>query len=177
MNSINLIGHNDHVSVPIASRKLKLMRAIAVLLLFGISAASIILYILIAFSPLPQVQEQERQARAVLANAHPDMTRIALLEDRITGVAAILQERHSYDKVLDSINSKMPSGITVFQINIAKKTVTLTVRSDSLDVLTTFVSNLTASVDTNEFAKVTLNSIVSDDASGTFSLTVSIGLL
>lgn len=176
-NEINLIGHKDHASVPTASRKLKIMRAIAVLLLFGVSAASIILYIMIAFSPLPQVQQQERQALATLATSHSDMAKIALLEDRVAGITAIISKRNTYDTVLDTIASKMPVGLSIFQVNMSKKTATVTVRSNSLATLTEFVTNLTTAVDNKEFTKVTLNSIVSDDQTGIFSLTVSVNLL
>ncbi len=81
-NSINLLGNKNHVSAPPASRKLKLLRAIAVLLLFGVSAAAVSLSILIAFSPLPQVQQQEQESRQKISQYHPEMTKIALIQDR-----------------------------------------------------------------------------------------------
>lgn len=153
------------------------MRAIAMVLLFGVSAASIILYILIAFSPLPQVQEQERQALSTISNSKGDMAKIALLQDRLIGIATIIKQRTNYDATLDSIVGKMPPGITIFQITTNNKDITLTVRSHSLEALTTFVNNLTEATKTKEYTKITLNSILSDDESGMFSLTVSVGVL
>lgn len=176
-NNINLIGSKNHTTIPLASRKLLLMRAIAMVLLFGVSAASIILYILIAFSPLPQVQEQERQALSTISNSKSDMAKIALIQDRLGGISTIMKQRTTYDVLLDSVVSKMPPGITIFQITTNKKDITLTVRSSSLDALTTFVNNLTDAARAKEYAKITLNSILSDDESGMFSLTVSVGVL
>lgn len=178
MNSdINLIGNKDHISIPTASRNLKIMRAIAVLLLFGVSAASIILYILISFSALPQVQQQERDALATLSQSHPEMTKIALLQDRLAGISLVLAQRNKYDTVLASIIDKKPKDIKIFQISMSKKTVTLTVKSNSLESLTTFVENLLAAAERKEFTSVTLNSIISDNETNNFSLTVSIGIL
>jgi Tfp pilus assembly protein PilN len=176
-NEINLIGNKDHVSAPTASRKLKIMRALAVLLLFGVSAASVILYILISFSPLPQVQQQERDALSALSVSHPEMTKIALLQDRLTGISTVLAQRNKYDSVLESVTAKMPQGVSIFQISMSKKNLTLTVRTTSLDALTTFVANLREATSKKEYTQVTLNSIISDSESNNFSLTVSIGLL
>jgi Tfp pilus assembly protein PilN len=177
-NNINLLGHKDQVAVPRASQRLKLLRVIAVLMLFGVSAASVILYILIAFSALPQVQLKERQAKTTLAQSYPEMTKIALIQDRINGISLILSQRNQYQKVIESLQNKMPAGLKIYQISISKKNATLTVTSNSLDTLETFLSNLIDSVKAKQgYAQVTLNSLISDDQSGKFSLTVSLILL
>lgn len=176
--SINLLGNKNHVSAPPASRKLKLMRAIAVLLLFGVSAAAVIISILIAFSPLPQVQQQEQASRQTLSQYHPEMAKIALIQDRLIGISAILSQRNKYADFLTSVNNKIPPGVSLYQISINKKNATLTVRSNSLDLLDRFLNNLVMSANNKEeYSRVTLNSITSDDQSNLFSLTVSLALL
>jgi hypothetical protein len=177
-NNINLLGHKDQVSVPRASQKLKLLRVIAVLLLFGISTASIILYILIYFSALPAAQQREQSALATIAESHTEMTKIALIQDRLTGISVILAQRNQYEKVVASLQNKMPPGLDVYELNISKKNATITVQSNSLDLLETFLNNVVDAVGPKkEFSQVILNSIVSDDDTAKFSLTVSMALL
>lgn len=177
MSNINLIGHKDHETVTPASRNLKLVRGAAMFLLFGVSSAAIILSILIAFSPLPQVQQQERNALANLARSHPDMTKIAFLEDRLTSITNILAQRSNYGGALDSIVSKMPPGVTMTQIDLKKKNISLTVKSDSLSALTEFVDNLKTATKNKEYKTLTLDNITSDNLSNAFALTISVGIL
>ena len=177
-NNINLLGHKDQVSVPRASQKLKLLRVLAVLMLFSISAASIILYILIYFSALPAAQQREQAALATIAESHPDMQKIALIQDRLNGISVIVTQRNQYDKVIGSVQSKMPPGIDVYELNISKKNATVTVTGTSLDLLETFLTNIVdATGPKKEYTQVTLNSIVSDDITNKYTLTVSLALL
>lgn len=173
-NSINLLGHKDRNGIKPASGKLKLLRTIAMLLLFGVSAASIVLYILISFSALPQVQQQERQALQTLFSAHPDMTKIALIEDRLAGITTILSQRSKYDTFLDSLAAKMPAGITMQQVSMKEKNVSVTVRSESLETLNIFLDQLVDATGANkDYAQVILNNINSEDTNNTFSMTIS----
>lgn len=177
-NNINLLGHKDQKVVPRASQKLKLLRVIAVLLLFGISTAAVMLYILIYFSALPAAQEREQAALATLSQSHAEMQKIALIQDRLNGIQMVLAQRTQYEKVIESLQNKMPPILKVYEVNISKKNATITVTSTSLDALETFINNLVDAAGTKrEYSQVTLNSIVSDDTTGIFSLTVSMALL
>jgi hypothetical protein len=177
-NNINLLGHKDQITVPRASQKLKLLRVIAVLLLFSISAASVILYILIYFSALPAAQQREQTALAEIATSHPEMQKIALIQDRLNGISVVITQRNQYDKVIGSVQSKMPPGLSLYEMNISKKAATVTIQSNSLDLLETFLNNVVDAVGPKkEYAQVTLNSIVSDDVTNQYSLTISMTLL
>jgi hypothetical protein len=177
-NNINLLGHKDQIVVPRASQKLKLLRVIAVLLLFSISAASVILYILIYFSALPSAQQREQSALSTIAEAHPQMQKIALIQDRINGISVIMAQRNQYEKVIGSIQNKMPPGLDVYELNISKKNATITVTGTSLDLMETFLNNVVdATGPKKEYTQVTLNSIVSDDITNKYSLTISMVLL
>lgn len=177
MSSINLIGNKEHESVTPASKNLKLIRGAAIFLLFGISSAAIILSILIAFSPLPQVQQQEQNALANLARSHPEMTKIAYLEDRLTSISNILAQRNNYSSILDSISNKLPPDVSMTDIEMKKKNVSLTVKSNSLTSLTEFIENLKIATRNKEFSTLTLNNILTDNQNNTFSLKISVGLL
>jgi Tfp pilus assembly protein PilN len=176
-NDINLIGNKDHASIPTASRKLKIVRAIAIVLLFGVSASAITLYILIAFSPLPQVQQQEQEALTAISLSHPEMTKIALLDDRMKGIAGVLATRNKYDTVLEALSTKLPRDVRISQVSMNEKSLGLTVKTQSLTSLTTFVETLQHAVENKEYKSITLNSIISDNESNIFSLTMSISLL
>ena len=177
-NNINLLGHRDQISVPRASQKLKLLRVIAVLLLFGVSSASVMLYILIYFSALPLAQQREQEALATIAQSHGEMAKIALIQDRLNGIAVVLSQRSQYEKFIESLQNKMPAGLAIYQVSISKKNATITLTSTSLETLETFLTSLVDTANAKkEYSQVTLNSLVSDDQSSVFTLTVSMMLL
>ena len=78
---INLLGAEQQISAKmgIGSRKLKILRAVAVWMLFGISGASIALFLFIALSPLPTVQQEEQKVLATLSEHHPDIAKLLLI--------------------------------------------------------------------------------------------------
>ena len=175
MNSnINLLGNKNHDAVQPASRKLRILRGIAIGLLFCVSGAAIILYILISFSALPQAQEREALARQSIAQSHADMTKIALLKDRLDGVTMITKNRNKYDEFLDKLVSRMPAGMTIEQVSMSKKNASVTVKSVSVDELNAFLKQLVDASETEkEYSQVTLNAITSDDITNIFSMTIS----
>lgn len=172
---INLLGAEQRISVKIGSRKLKLLRAAGVWLLFGISAASIALFLLIALSPLPTLQKQEQDALNKLSAYHPDVAKLLLVEDRLKGSEAILAKRTDFDLTLDKIKEKMPEGASITGLKMDSKEISVTVTSSSLASLDTFLNNLIAAVEAKEdFSKITLTRFLSSGVNTTYTLTITV---
>lgn len=174
---INLLGAEQQLSAKIGlgSRRLKRLRAVAVWFLFGISGASIVLFLLIALSPLPAVQEQERQALATLSQYHPDVAKLLLINDRIKESEIILAKRSKFDQTLEKIKNKMPPEASITGMTLNSNEILITVTSSSLVALDTFLNNLiTATEEKQDFSKVTLTRFFNNESLQTYTLTISV---
>ncbi|HZE87752.1 MAG TPA: PilN domain-containing protein [Methylomirabilota bacterium] len=176
--SINLLGTKSQVPLAPAPRKLRILRLSAVVLLFGISAASISLFFLIAFSPLPTLQKQEQTDLTTLAGYHQNIVKLLLINDRLQTSALLLHKRTNYDQILDRLRSRMPSGLTITAMSMTKDNISVTVTSTSLALLDTFITNLMDAVTAKkDFAQVTLTNLFTESDTHTFNLTISVVML
>src|SRR6266498_4593159 len=145
-NGINLLDPNKNKTTIVPARNMLIMRIIAGGLLFAVSVTSIVLFILVAVSPLPELRRQEASYRLTLSAAHPDMAKLALLDERTTAVSGLLSQRKSYEQILEFIQGKLSSDVAISTIQVDNKTMALTVDSRSLQSLDTFLNKLILSV-------------------------------
>ena len=175
---INLLGGERRGILNKNIRNFQILRIIAVSLLFGISGFSIILFLLIALSPLPSLQQQEQNAKQNIAAYHEDMAQLLVISDRIQGGEAILKKRTNYAEPLVVLRQQMPAGLNVTSILVEDKTISLTVISSSLQVLESFLTNMTSiTEEQNVFSKVILSKFFFSEGSQSFSLTLDVALL
>jgi Tfp pilus assembly protein PilN len=172
---INLVGSEKQISVKIGSKKIKLLRMISLSLLFGVSGLSIILFLLIALSPLPSLQKQEQSALQTLSQYHPDIAKHMLVEERLKNSEIILAKRSVFDQTLIKIKNKLPPDATITGITMNSGEISLTVTSTSLVVLDTFLNNLiTAAEQKEDFSKVILSKLTTSEGGNTYSLTIKV---
>lgn len=164
-NSINLLADKKtNKQLSIVFTKLGMMRFIAVSLLFGISAASIILFTLIAISPLPTLQNQEKNASFTLEQQQQDIAKLVLINERADNITKLLAQRQSFDSSIDRVRSKMPAGISVTSFTVARDNISLTVSSKSLALLDQFLNKLVQATDEKkDFSRVTLADLSIDN--------------
>lgn len=170
---INLLGTEKQISVKIGSRKLKLLRITALSLLFGVSGLSIVLFLLIALSPLPTLQKQEQSALEKLSQYHPEIAKHILIQERLKNSEQILAKRSVFDQTFSKIKSRLPANITITGITMNAHEISVTVASSSLIALDTFLNSLIASAENKEdFSKVILSKFSSNEGDNQFSLTL-----
>ena len=174
---INLLGAEQQISAKmgIGSRKLKILRAVAVWMLFGISGASIALFLFIALSPLPTVQQEEQKVLATLSEHHPDIAKLLLINDRIKGSETILAKRTDYEQTLDKIKNQMPIDTSITGLTMNSQEISVTVTSAPLASLDTFLNNLIAATESKkDFSRITLTRFFSNETTRSFSLTITV---
>lgn len=177
-NGINLLGKKNQAAVSPAARKLWRMRLVAIWSLFVISGFSIILFLLIALSPLPALLQQEKSALATLASHHQEVAKVLFLQDRLQTTSQIIAKRPSFDAKLQAVQDLMPAGIDITEMSIDQKGITVTVSSSSLLLLDTFTNNLLASVDAKkDFSEVVMGKLFINPQRNVFSMTVSLTTL
>jgi Tfp pilus assembly protein PilN len=176
MNSdINLLERRKNRIGILRYEKLRLLRFVAISLLFLTSTLSVILFLLISFSPLPQLKRQEEQGLSTLSQFHPDMAKIYLVNERMDSIKSIIGSRRNFDEILDELQNILPSGIKVDALSIDRKNISLSVSSGSLELIDTFINNVLKSVqEGKDFTKVTLSSLSVDSEKHLFLLTVTV---
>jgi len=175
INLININGGNQTI-VPL--KKLQLLRLVAISLLFIISAVSIILFILVALSPLPELKRQEQSLRTTLAQSHTEMGKLALVDERVTSIDKLMQQKKSFHQTIDLLQSKMSGDVTVKSLRVDKNMIILTVSSKSLQSLDNFLNGLVQSVQNKQgFSQVTLSDLSSQNVDSVYTLTVNLVML
>ena len=175
-NNINLIGDkNQKIRSPLLKR-LNVLRFFAMLFLFAVSITSTIFFLLIAFSPLPALQQQEQRQLQVLSQFQTVMGRIELINNRVENIDQLLQSRRSLDQLLTLLLSKIPSNVSLEAYQLMPPIVSLTVRSDSLSSIQE-LSNQIVAEEGKSFSQVTLSSLAIDPESQEFSMTITASLI
>jgi Tfp pilus assembly protein PilN len=179
MNSrINLLPSKKQAPSTAATRRAGRVRLFAMLLLFGVSAASIVLFLLIALSPLPTLQQQERNAIATLSQYRTDIAKLLLVTDRLRASDKLLAKRKDFASALQAVQSRMPDGVTITEINMTRDTVSVTVTSTSLSLIDTFLNSLVnAQVAKKDFKDVSMSKLMVDEAKDAFTVTVQVVML
>jgi|SRR6185369_2944653 len=175
---INLFKTEKKISVAVASQKLTVLRLVAIGLLFCTSAFSIILFLLIVLSPLPDLQKQEKTLLATISGSHPDIAKLFLINDRLKSSETIIDKRQNFDKSLSLIKQRMSSDVSITAITMNKSTISITVSSSSLSSLDNFLNSLVDAVDSKkDFSKVTMTNFLADEVRDNFFLTIEVATL
>ncbi|HWY79699.1 MAG TPA: hypothetical protein VNW29_05055 [Candidatus Sulfotelmatobacter sp.] len=177
---INLLEPNKKTTQTAFFRRLHTMRVITVGILFIVSVSSVIIFILVALSPLPALQKQEQSLSLNLSQFQKDIVKLALLNERTSSIKNIVSKRQTLDQPLGLIQAKMTSGTTITAMQTDKKSIILTVNNSSLKSLDDFLNGIIQYVqEKTVFSNVTLISLTNDANTNinTYILTVQLTLL
>lgn len=175
-NGINLVLNKREIKpkIPINSR-LGMFRLGAIIILFGSGAISIIVSILIVFSPLPQLQKDEQKARDRLAEYKLEISKLAFINDRGDSIRKILSERQYYDKRIEVIQNKIPAGVSFDSFSIEKNIYTLTFSSENLSSLNELLDAIVdLSGKKRDYSKIYLTSLSINDDNKKFVMVVDL---
>lgn len=135
-------------------------------------------FILVALSPLPDLQRQEQSLKDTFAQSQNDVIKLSLVDERATAINGILSNRPALDQKIGVIESKLSSDTNVTALQIDGNTMTLTVESPSLQSLDNFISSLSGMVQNkNVFGEVDLTDLSVDTLNNAYSLTLQMVLL
>lgn len=175
---INLLEPNSKSESKMAARRMQIMRYVAVGMLFTVSVSSVILFILVSLSPLPELKRQEEALRLTLSQSSEDMAKLALLNERTESIGTLLEERKSYEQILVLLQDKLPSNVTISSIRVEQQNLIVTVESKSLNALDSFINGLVGYVEEKKgFSQVTLTTLANDNIRNDYSLTLNLVML
>lgn len=175
---INLLNPEKKNVRTKAFLRLEGLRLFAGSLLFLVSTASVILFILVAISPLPKLQQQQHSLELTLAESKKDIAKLAYVNERSASIKTILTRRQSLETTLGLIESKLPSGARVTALRADKNIITVIVTSKSLQSLDEFLNGVTAFVASKTaFSQVTMTELTSDETDNVYAMTLSLVLI
>lgn len=175
---INLLENKNKSKAKPASSGLRKLRWIAIGSLFFVSSASVILFLLIALSPLPQLQRQEATARQTLSQYNSEMVKLAVINERTGAISSIIASRPSYDKTIEMLKSIAPDGVVITGFDFKKGLLEVIVSSKSLTSIDTFLNTLADNTKPRGlFRSVMVSPILVDEDKQVVNVTVDIGTL
>ncbi len=176
-NNINLLKANETTKVSKLTRTQRILRIIAVSLLFVVSSASMIILVLIILSPLPALREEEQNARLTLENAHADLAKLIVVKERADSINNIILNRKYYGQSLEKIFSKT-AGVSVGSMDIKSKTISMTLSSSSLLLLDNFLIDMVETVEQKDgFTKMNVVSITTAEGSAEYEMEIILEML
>lgn len=174
-SGINLLVEKKKKTVHPIVTKLIALRFFAVGMLFFVSVLSVILFLLISLSPLPQLKRQEQAVKDNLSAFHTQIAKLLVINERSDTISSIMSKRTAFDKTIDFIKSKLPAGVHLDSLTMGREAVSVTVSSKSLHALDTFINTLVDSAEKKEkFTKVTLTSLSALETKNDYTLTLNL---
>ena len=140
-NNINLIS-NQNVELEKELRRLKKFRLISLTCLIAVSLVSVVIFVLNLTLPLDSVKKEQGATAANIATFHNKLVTYTLITDRVTNISNILSQRGNYMPQIDAVVGKVPSDVTVDQLNVETGGITLSVSSTSLLSINKFMDDI-----------------------------------
>jgi hypothetical protein len=177
-NSINLLDYKDKIQPKQQSGKLKYLRIVSAAFLFIVSVSSLIFFLLVSLSPVPQLRKSEKIALSNLDSSRADIIKLALVNERTDIIANLINDRNAFDKTLSIIQAKAPAGVTVASEEISKGNFVLVFSSNSLNAIDGFLEKLVHDNQSEKlFSKINIVDLSGDTQKSGFRLTISLNTL
>lgn len=177
-NGINLLDPHNKSDNALASKRVNAMRFTAIGLLFIVSASSIVLFLMVSLSPLPELKRQEHSLRLTLSEQSADIAKVAVLNERASAIDKVLKERKSYEEILKLLQEKLPSNVTINSLRVLDNSIVMTVESKSLTELDSFIVGLMQYIEEKKaFSQLTLSSLATDNVRNDYSMTITLVML
>ncbi len=175
-NGINLASdRRGFKSTSVIKDRLKVLRISSMAMLFFVGAGSVVISILIVFSPLPQLRRDEAKVRNELAVFQPDIYKLAFINDRGDSIRKLIGQRSLYDKKLEVIVNRLPVDVSLDSLTINKKNYTLKFSSKNLDSIDSLLNSLVSVTGKGkDFLRIYLTSISTDEVNQKFILVVDL---
>lgn len=150
--------------------------AVGFLLLVGIS--SMIIFILIYFSPLPSLLREKDGAIADLRRYDNEFVSLVVTRDRIKLAETILNSRKRFDEIFATVQNILPESTSITGYDITTKNASFTIVALSLVPLDEILQSLEDTISSEQyFRSLTISSLVYDGNRNIYELTVSLSLL
>lgn len=175
INDINLLTSQDRKDKTKLLRRLRLLRFVAIGFLSLVGFASVVLFILIAASPLPDLKKKESSSLATLATLHQKLGTHLLILNQIQDVSSLLQTRPHYDEKLDTLTALFPKSFILIGYSFTSTDASLNLAAGSVEDIEAFLQKIRTLIDQKTtYSQATISSINFDTTSGKYFFTVGL---
>lgn len=174
---VNLLQNSGGRNYASIITKLRVMRFIAVAALFITSAFSIMLFLVIAFSPLPRlVQEEERYIANLNSGENREkMDKYYFINSRLLDVDNLLAKRPEIITSYELVESIFTPSMKINFLDISETAITFSVSSPNLADVEESVNALSQKVkDDKQITSMTLSGITYDAKENMYEMVVTI---
>ncbi|CAN5179452.1 hypothetical protein BH09PAT1_BH09PAT1_7710 [soil metagenome] len=167
-SEINLLYSKKQLRRYKLTTQVRLIRFIALGILFLVTIVSMVFFFLVIASPLGGLKKQEAQLIQGLNQSQETIRQETLISLRMNDISTITQKRSNYDQILSSLISKLPQGVSLDDFSAEKKQATIIVSAASVTDLEKYISILGAFVGNKTyFSRVFLDSLSLDTSDPT----------
>lgn len=158
-SEINLLNTRRQGNVALQA-KVKLLRLIAVGILFLVGVGSLVIFLLVLASPLPDLKKQETTLLNSLSQMHTKVLKQVLISTRLVDINKILSSRLDVDTRISQIRDKMPDGVSIEEVRVDTKEINIVFNSVTLGGIENISSVVkTMSQNDKSIAKVHIDSV------------------
>lgn len=176
MNEINLLRPKKEERRGLKNAQ-NILRILSLVLLFLTFLSSIILFLLKLNSPLLSTKKEEENILLRLSPLKSKMAQFFIIEERLTNISEIIVKRPNWEKIIETLEKKKPQEVSIDNLSMDKKDLSLSVSSYSLLLLDKFLNNLIEITgDKKVFSNLTLNSTTLDKKSGKYTFSIAANL-
>ncbi len=175
-SDINLLSN---INPDLLKRKkgLRIVRMVSALSLAFVAIASIIIFILNSTAPLFSIKKEQDLTLQKISLLKDRQAKIAIINNRILGITEIIKKRSSYYKVINTILERIPNEISIQSLRVDKKTLALTLTSNSLQPIQDFINNLISMAKKKELINtITLDSLTLSEKNSSYFVSIKANL-
>ena len=170
--NINLLIQTNEESLR-RQKRVKRLNFITATLLVGVSAMSLIIFLLIQIiSPSAILREQNNIIKKI-SQFQNKQAKLFILNNRVGNIEKILAKRKDLARITNVMLAKTPSRLFIEDLEVDDKTIIITAYSASLSAIGELINNLTDMVHKKEIINsLTLNTLVFDEGKNSYQVSV-----
>jgi Tfp pilus assembly protein PilN len=140
-NYINLVQSKDEEKVE-EKKRIKILNVIAASFLTIIVFCAIIIFIISSQFSLSSIKRDQNAAIFGISQLKNKAGKLITVNDRLRGISDILDNRKDYSAASNALLELVPQGISIKAFSLNKDNVKMTVSSDSLLLVNSFLNTL-----------------------------------
>ncbi len=141
-NDINLLYSKRRGALGALTRKIKIIRFIAISLLLVAGVMSVSVFLLVLASPLPRLKQEENTLLESLSRQHEKITKQTLIVNRLDEISQIVTKRPKFRDFMLIFTKDIPKELEIASLEVEQKTLKITLETKSLPSLDTYIETL-----------------------------------
>lgn len=167
--TINLAIAKKRNTSKISDKNIKYLRLFAVSFLSIVGLFSVMLFIIIATSPIGKLREERSAIESSFSNSNTEYGKYVLTKSRLSKVDSLKKSRNDFTSTYDILQREKPVSLNFVSINIAEESMQLGIESASVNDLENFLEYIQTKAEDNSLpSQVIADSITFDSQDNNF---------